>query len=140
MAGRDAARKASSFPVLRLWRDRHEVSILIATVGAVGRYRGVLPRLKVSMMIMRPPQHGQGCERVGGLSPAVASAGWVGRLADGRALVLRDRGCNGSSVKPARMISAGWLFVRASSALGSRNNSSGKELGQSPYIQTWKRT
>jgi hypothetical protein len=36
------------------------VSILIATVGAVGRYRGVRPRSKVSTMIMRPPQQRQG--------------------------------------------------------------------------------
>ena len=33
------------------------------------------------------------------------------------------------------MILAGWPFVRASSALGSRHHSSGKELGQSPYVQ-----
>ena len=38
----------------------HEVSILMALVGAVGRWRGVAPRSKTSMMIMRPPQHGQG--------------------------------------------------------------------------------
>src|SRR5436190_2406257 len=38
------------------------------------------------------------------------------------------------------MILAGWPFVRASSALGSRHHSSGKELGQSPYGQKWKRT
>ena len=38
------------------------------------------------------------------------------------------------------MILAGWPFVRASSALGSRHHSSGKELGQSPYVQKWKRT
>jgi len=38
----------------------HEVSILMtATVGA-GRYRGSRPRSKVSIMIIRPPQHGHG--------------------------------------------------------------------------------
>ena len=42
------------------WRvAAHDVSILIAA-GMVGRYRGVAPRAKVSMMSMRPPQQGQG--------------------------------------------------------------------------------
>ena len=47
---------------VRTWRPddgAHEASIRI---GTVGRYRGVEPRSKVSMMIMRPPQQGQGCE------------------------------------------------------------------------------
>ena len=39
----------------------HEVSILTATIGPLGRWRGVWPRSKVSMMIMRPPQCGQAC-------------------------------------------------------------------------------
>ena len=47
------------------------MSILIVVVGWV---RGEQPRLKVSMMIMRPPQQGQGFERVGGSLPSVASA------------------------------------------------------------------
>jgi hypothetical protein len=51
----------------------NEVSILIATVGAVGRYRGAPPRSKVSMMIMRPP-HGQGCASAGASSVAAASS------------------------------------------------------------------
>jgi hypothetical protein len=38
---------------------------MIGVVGSVGRYRGVAPRRKVSMMIMRPPQHGHACA-VGG--------------------------------------------------------------------------
>src|SRR5450759_1656682 len=37
----------------------HDVSILSA-VGGGGLYCGVEPRLKVSMMFMRPQQHGQG--------------------------------------------------------------------------------
>jgi hypothetical protein len=41
----------------------HEVSILIELIGCV---RGEQPGSKVSMMIMRPPQHGQGCESAGG--------------------------------------------------------------------------
>jgi hypothetical protein len=39
----------------------HEVSIVIVTRGVVGRWRGWQPASKVSMMIMRPPQQGQGC-------------------------------------------------------------------------------
>src|ERR1700732_5374049 len=39
----------------------HEVSILIVTRGAVGWRRGWQPASKVLMMIMRPPQQGQGC-------------------------------------------------------------------------------
>jgi len=38
----------------------HDVSILIAAGAAVGRVRGEAPRWNVSMMTMRPPQHGQG--------------------------------------------------------------------------------
>src|SRR5712691_1701472 len=53
------------------WGCDHDVSILIA-VGGGGRYRGVEPRLKVSMTLMRPPQHGQGW---GGLSVAAALSG-----------------------------------------------------------------
>jgi hypothetical protein len=36
----------------------HDVSILMAMIGPVGRWRGVEPRSKVSIVIMRPPQHG----------------------------------------------------------------------------------
>ncbi len=41
------------------WRRHHEVSILIAA-GGVGRYFGSQPHAKVSMMIMRLPQYGNG--------------------------------------------------------------------------------
>ena len=56
----------------------HDVSILMATVDDDGWWRGWQLRAKVSMMIMRLPQHGQGWERVGGSlgSVASASAGW----------------------------------------------------------------
>lgn len=40
-------------------------------IGAVGRCRGVAPRAKTSMMIMRPPQHGQ----AGLLGSAAAAVG-----------------------------------------------------------------
>src|ERR1700722_4492876 len=58
----------------------HDVSILIAAGGAAGR-RGVAPRRKVSMMIMRPPQQGQGCGSVFGSLPSVAAcwSPWRGR-------------------------------------------------------------
>jgi hypothetical protein len=59
VAGLKPAKTASGFPA-SLLRCRHELSTLIAGVGG-GRYLGELPRSKVSMMmIMRPPQHGQG--------------------------------------------------------------------------------
>src|SRR5258707_13589950 len=35
----------------------HDESILQARIGPVGRWCGVEPRLKVSMMLMRPPHH-----------------------------------------------------------------------------------
>ena len=50
----------------------HEVSILIVIGVVVGRYRGVEPRSNVSMIIMRPPQHGHGW---GGWSVAAALSG-----------------------------------------------------------------
>jgi hypothetical protein len=39
------------------------VSIQIFAAGVAGRYRGVPPRSKVSMMNIRRPQHGQGRSR-----------------------------------------------------------------------------
>ncbi len=48
----------------QLWEQHeclHELSILTATIGPLGRWRGVSPRSKVSMTIMRPPQWGQAC-------------------------------------------------------------------------------
>src|SRR5207302_8156315 len=65
-------RPARTIGILNLRRgDRdHDVSILIA-VGGGGRYRGVEPRSKVSMMLMRPPQHGHGW-----VGSSVAAALW----------------------------------------------------------------
>jgi hypothetical protein len=57
VAGRQAASATIRFAGMR--GGGHEVSTLIAMDGAVGRCRGVAPRSKTSMMIMRPPQHGQ---------------------------------------------------------------------------------
>jgi hypothetical protein len=50
----------------------HDVSILIATGTGVGLLRGVEPAWNISMMTMRPPQHGQGWI---GLSIASVPAG-----------------------------------------------------------------
>ena len=41
----------------------HEVSILMTAGIGDGWWRGVEPRSKISMTIMRPPQQGQGQER-----------------------------------------------------------------------------
>ena len=46
--------------------------MLIVIGVVVGRYRGVEPRSNVSMIIMRPPQHGHGW---GGLSVAATLSG-----------------------------------------------------------------
>jgi len=70
-AGRGPAAQASSIGTSCSRERHHDVSILISLDG---RMRGVAPRSKVSMMIMRPPQHGHGWESIGG-SPASASAG-----------------------------------------------------------------
>jgi hypothetical protein len=45
-------------PAEVLTTRHHEVSILISAGTGVGRCLGAQPRAKVSMMIMRPPQHG----------------------------------------------------------------------------------
>jgi hypothetical protein len=58
--------------VVDRWRRYHDVSILIAAGGGEGRCLGSQPRAKVSMTIMRPPQHGHGCGRTRGWS-SVAS-------------------------------------------------------------------
>src|SRR5690242_12040973 len=64
----------------------HEVSIRITARGVVGRWRGWQPVSKVSMMIMRPPQQGQGCARgCGGSVSLVASTGAAVRRAVPRA-------------------------------------------------------
>jgi hypothetical protein len=54
----------------RVSRD-HDVSILITATEVVGRERGEAPPWNVSMTIMRPPQHGHGCESDMGLSASV---------------------------------------------------------------------
>ena len=63
-------------------QQHHEVSILIVGGIGVGLWAGWQPRAKVSMMSMRPPQHGQGqgCARG---SPGSASLGSSGSLTGG---------------------------------------------------------
>jgi hypothetical protein len=74
------------------WSDLgHDVSILMVMIGPVGRCRGVEPRSKVSMMIMRPPQHGQGCEGVGGSLGSRASASTLWSQGIGTASSSRAR-------------------------------------------------
>src|SRR6516164_6253167 len=73
---------ASRIEALRPGDGDHELSM---RVGTAGRYRGPQPRSKVSMMIMRPPQQGQGCASVCCspslvLSPSLGPFCGVGRL------------------------------------------------------------
>src|SRR6266508_5299917 len=83
VAGGGPASVRTSFAAWVLRNAAHDVSILMAVVGAVGRYRGAPPPgSKVSMMSMRPPQQGQGCERLDD-SPASASTGFSGFVAGG---------------------------------------------------------
>jgi len=75
------------------WCRHHEVSILIAGGTGVGRCFGCCPRKKVSMMIMRPPQQGQGCSgsfgSSGGALPALmASIGMSGTASNSRARAI----------------------------------------------------
>lgn len=65
--GRCAPTPTGRTSVGRSHERSHHVSIRIATVGGGGA-RGAPPGAKVSMMTMRPPQHGQGCASTGGSS------------------------------------------------------------------------
>src|SRR6266403_4899427 len=62
MAGREPAKQKCSTGMSPRTCTDHDVSILITAVDGAGRKRGEEPRWNVSMMIMRPPQHGHGCE------------------------------------------------------------------------------
>src|SRR5713226_6704245 len=75
------------------WCRHHEVSILIAGGTGVGRCFGCCPRKKVSMMIMRPPQQGQGCCGCFGssgvaLAALMASIGMSGTASNSRARAI----------------------------------------------------
>jgi len=62
IAGRGPAKQKCSLAILSRTDLDHDVSILITAEEVAGRERGEAPRRNVSMMIMRPPQHGHGCE------------------------------------------------------------------------------
>ena len=74
----------------------HEVSILIVGGLDVGRCLGSQPRAKVSMMIMRPPQQGQGRGSTRG-SSAAAALGVSGSF---------ERGGTASSARARAMLAA----------------------------------
>ena len=92
-------------------RRGHEVSILIASGAGVGRWLGSQPRVKLSMMIIRPPQQGHGRGSMRGWSASgVASVSRVALGGLGREQVacacdlgstfhwrtIRSGGCDGS--------------------------------------------
>jgi hypothetical protein len=62
IAGREPAKQKCFRAILPRGDLDHDVSILITAVDAAGRWRGEEPRWNVSMMTMRPPQRGHGCE------------------------------------------------------------------------------
>src|SRR5882757_1564756 len=78
MADREPAKQKCSTGMSPRPCTDHDVSILITAVDGAGRKRGEEPRWNVSMMIMRPPQHGHGCESgLGSLvSARLVSAAW----------------------------------------------------------------
>ncbi len=104
---RGRSRTSDATSDLRDCDGGHEVSILMTIVGPVGRCRGVAPRSKTSMMIMRPPQHGQ----AGLLGSAAASAGSALRLWSGEQF---SRACD--------VVGAGaaWRTGRSGGCGGSR--------------------
>ena len=62
IAGREPAKQTGSLVILPRTDLDHDVSILITAAEVAGRQRGEEPRRNLSMIIMRPPQHGHGCE------------------------------------------------------------------------------
>src|ERR1700694_5478667 len=72
-ARREPAKMARFGALLDQRCQHHEVSILIMAGACVGRCFGSLPRAKVSMMNMRPPQQGHGRGSMRGSSAAGAS-------------------------------------------------------------------
>ena len=66
IAGGAPALSQGSVSAVEPCAGHHEVSILTIGGVAFGRYLGSQPGAKVSMMSMRPPQQGQGCDSVHG--------------------------------------------------------------------------
>lgn len=62
IAGREPTQQKCRTGMSQRIQSDHDVSILIMAAGTVGRVRGDAPRWNLSMTIMRPPQHGHGCE------------------------------------------------------------------------------
>jgi hypothetical protein len=60
LADRGPAREVTGLGACGLRERSHEGSIRIVTIGSVGWDRGEPPHAKISMMIMRAPQRGQG--------------------------------------------------------------------------------
>ena len=91
IAGREPAKQTGSLIILSRTDLDHDVSILITAMEVAGRERGEEPRWNLSMIIMRPPQHGHGCES--GLGSSVSAR-----------LVSAASGCavDGSSNRRAR--------------------------------------
>src|SRR5258708_36686479 len=82
MAEREPAKQKCSTGMSPRPCTDHDVSILITAVDGAGRKRGEEPRWNVSMMIMRPPQHGHGCESgLGSVAAAPVVAAAPGRAA-----------------------------------------------------------
>src|SRR6516164_3459572 len=75
----------------------HDVSILIS----VGRQLGWQPRAKVSMTIMRAPQHGHGYGSTRAVSGATSGCGW-GSAAGGATL----RSARAVAMLSARLVEA----------------------------------
>ena len=76
MPGLVPATRASSNDEQCRYGQSHDESILMAVAGAVGRWRGMQPASKVSLMTMRPPQHGQGWAGLSVAVPSDASLRW----------------------------------------------------------------
>jgi hypothetical protein len=74
--------------------DDHEVSILISPWGACA---GEHPGSKVSMMIMRPPQHGHGC-------PAETRGHRLHRIAAEEQPAVRSGGVSAFLLEPHQLL------------------------------------
>ena len=82
MAGPSPAPIAASIAVGKRRQGHHDVSVQTGAARG-GQYRGVEPRAKTSMTIMRPPQQGHGRGRTREPSGPVFSGGCVS-LATGK--------------------------------------------------------
>ena len=96
-AGADPAAIAASIAVWKRRDRRHDVSIQTGALAGAA-YRGMAPRAKTSMTIMRPPQQGHGRGKTRGPSgsafsaapsPLASAAGEYGEQRAGLGDVLR---------------------------------------------------